>query len=189
MLNITELFLFRGLRATMGGVMVTSVNSRQENTSQAGLKPGRGPRWYYVDLISTLELSVGEDCLEAFSLGLPDIKGISCHHCPFMKISLRDDIYLDCHPPVEIHLRNKIYRLWTQRKRRHYISSPGPLICPQQASEIKSSLYIIHSRQSYCRAGGAGTGAKERRGQARETRRTREKLGRMEREKKERSSG
>lgn len=99
----------------------------------------------------------------AFPSACTDIKGVSHHDTPFARTRHRDDIYLDCHLFVEIHLHDKICRLWTQRERWRYILSAGPLICPQQASEIKSSLYIIHSseaalRQSHRRDGGGGTG-------------------------------
>lgn len=36
----------------------------------------------------------------------------------------------------------------------HLVS--GPLICPQQASKIKSSLYIIHWRRQHVHADRAG---------------------------------
>lgn len=74
---------------------------------------------------------------------------VSPHHdAPFAKTRHCGDIYPDRHLLVEIHLHDKICRLWTQRKRWRYILSPSPLICPQQASKIKSSLYIIHCTEA-----------------------------------------
>lgn len=125
-----------------------------------------------------------------YSQGLPHTESnrVSPHHdTPFAKTRQCGDIYPDRHLLVEIHLHDKICRLWTQRKRWCYILSPNPLICPQQASKIKSSLYIIHCTGSIDRATvewrEEGRGQKRRAGKQ-ERQEEREKVRGMEREQK-----
>lgn len=111
---------------------------------------------------------------------------VSPHHdTPFTKTRHCGDIYPDRHLLVEIHLHDKICRLWTQRKRWRYILSPSPLICPQQASKIKSSLYIIHCTEAaqigpLQRGGRREGGKKGERESMRDKRNKRKKSGAME---------
>lgn len=93
-------------------------------------------------------------CVQAATRGASRSQhAVSPHHdTPSAKKRQCGDIYPDRHLLVEIHLHDKICCLWTQRKRRCYILSPSPLICPQQASKIKSSLYIIHCTEEADRA-------------------------------------
>lgn len=62
---------------------------------------------------------------------------------PFAKTRACDDIYLDRHRLVEIHLHDKICRLWTQKEKTalHLVSGPSDL----STAGVKDKELFIHN--------------------------------------------